>query len=228
MESNDFQDGIGQASSGYDPTSLTNPWVLFTAIALAVLLLVLGYYFGDRMAISQEDSRRRRHLETIWKKIHESARTALAAPKLKVPGAAQDLLDLINKHLGPVVALGTLSDAVHGLEDALAGRSGHEHHDGHGDHGAHGQKQTAKNEADGHAESGDHGQAQSQAQSSPSQINITISNRGAGDAARPGHAPADPSGLDIDRIRRAVSRFHDYWDRPETRQQLRDAQRALI
>lgn len=213
MDSTEFQDGVSQAA-GVDPMSLGNPWVLFTAIALILLILFLGWHFGDRHGAEQERRRRDKHIDHLWKEINEKARTAAAAPRHQVIAAAQELLNQINKHIGPVVVVGALGASVTNLAHALNGEPVHDH--GHGDHGA------------GHDDQGHAEPAAADAVNTGVHINIGDVTVGAKPDKGHGAGHGGGHGIDINAVRKAVSAFHDYWDRAEIKAELKAAQRALM
>jgi len=222
MDSTEFQDGVSPAA-GVDPMSLGNPWVLFTVIALIVLILFLGWHFGDRHGAEQERRRRDKHIDHLWKEINEKARTAAAAPRHQVIAAAQELLNQINKHIGPVVVVGALGASVNDLAHALNGEPVHDHGHGHG-HGDHGKGH------DDHGSGHGHGEPAVEAEAARPGIHINIgdiSHGGKPDKAH-GAGHGGGHGIDINAVRKAVSAFHDYWDRAETKGELRAAQRALM
>jgi hypothetical protein len=213
----DFQD-IAPDVGGYYPLALTNPWVIVTGLLLVVLILFLGFWWGRWNSREAADDRRRHKIDRLWKDIHEKARTAAAANRTKVTAAAQELLNEIDRHLGPLIVLSALGKPTRKLKLAMAGDPhacaddhgcSHDHGDGEtgcgGGHGGHGPDAHASADADGHASEAHesrngHGQAQSQsqaqsqaqAQSSASQINITISGGPSGaETPPPRETPKD-------------------------------------
>lgn len=224
MESSEFQD-LGPAA-GYGAPLLSQPWLLLTAVLLAALLLYLGYYFGARLAMSNEDRRRQKRIDSLWDDINKKAKTAAGAPRHLVIAEAQNLLTAIQLHLGPALALLPVLNFANDLHGALhPGSHGAGHHGGAhaAAQGAHASESPSDSHAGGEVTSSA-AQSQSQAQTTASQINISI---GTAPATGTAHPPGGGAGLDIQAIRDAVFNFRTQWDRPAMRVELRAAQRAL-
>ena len=225
MDPSDFPIGV-------EPTqglALMSPLVLFVLVALIVLVLGGGYFFGRRRTEEAMWSAREGACASIHKLILDRARAAAAATRPQVMAGAQALSDEIHRLLGPVAALGAFGGLADRLKAALGADAGHGDH-AHGDHGSHGGHDDHGHGGEhggghgGGALADDHGKAP---KAGGIHINIGDITRGADHGA--GHKPAHGKpGVDIDAIRKVVLDFTDYWSRPTMVAELMAAQKALV
>lgn len=212
------------ANAPLDPTIMIGADPFFWGAILLGLLAALaaGYYYGAR-----SDSRRADAAQSIWKDIHDAARTAMAANDDALRGRANHLRKVVRDRLGNTLKLTEgMSEGFEALEDAIAGkRSDHPHHGpGHGG---------------GHEADHDDGHAPKSGRSDPAHAagggggaataNITIVTGGPADTSHTtgGHGPSHGPGHDphragelthreqADALRLAVARFAEHW-RDET------------
>lgn len=231
MVSSEFPVGAQAASGGI---GVADPIVLFTALAIGMIIAGAAYYFGRRATEDAMWRAREDAATSIHRAILDKARTAAAATRPQVMAAAQALLDEIDKLLGPVAAISAFGAAVSRLKGGLEGKPAPEakpaddHGSGHGSGHGGGDHPPGKDEH-GHGKPGEPGEGSHPATRHSPSINISIGDVShGGDHGKHDHKPAPGKGVDIDAIRTAVLAFTDYWSRPTMVAELRAAQRALV
>lgn len=210
------------ANAPLDPTIMigADPFFWGAILLLIAAALFAGYFFGARSRSHHADA-----AHSIWKAIHDAARSAMGADDNALRGKAENLLKVIDSRLGKTLDLAKgMSGEIGNIRKAVKGESpseahgpggGHAHGGGHGaghggGHGAHAADHDAHGAHEVHA--------------APA---VTIVNVNAGATA---HAAAQPAadhhvpGHDdkpekraltyreqTDALRLAVAAFNQHW-----------------
>lgn len=225
------------ANAPLDPTIMIGADPFFWGAILLGLLAALaaGYVWG-----SQTNARLADAAQSIWKEIHDAARSAMGADDNALRGRAEHLRKVVRERLGNTLKLTEgLSEGFGALENAIDGK-GAAHPGGNHGHGAgHGSSHDDDHGPDhGRGETVDAGGGGGGAATA----NITIvtgapveTSHAAGGHG-PGHAPGhDPHATrelthreQTDALRLAVARFAEHWrDEPARLRELRGAHAEL-
>lgn len=216
-----------------DPTIMIGADPFFWGAILLGLIaaLLLGWYLGAR-----SDARRADAAQSIWKEIHDAARSAMGANDNALKERSEHLRKVVRERLGNTLKLTEgLSEGFGALENAIDGQ-GAAHPGGNHGHGSshddddgpdHGQGETV------HAGGGGGGAATANitiVTGAPAETSHTPGRHG------PGHAPGhDPHATRVlthreqtDALRLAVARFAEHWrDEPARLRELRGAHAEL-
>ncbi|WP_421730829.1 hypothetical protein [Brevundimonas sp.] len=215
---------------GFDPVFLIGLMLLLLAIAAGMYLL--GRRHGGRAGGSDDAP------AEIHGAVLKRSRRAMAADSNDLRGRVQDLRDLIERLLGPVLVLNKgLSGALKDLDAALKGeiKDEHGHPEGHG--GGHGAGHKPAHDdhppAGGTAASGGGGAA---ASSTIAVIGLPIHIHAAPEPtpahAAHGHGEHHARTMTHDEqtsaLALSVRKFNDYWSKSDLRiRELRAARAAL-
>lgn len=223
----------------FDPT-------LLAGIALVVLAVaILTYYVGKHVGGRGRDERWREAPKTIHEAIKAKCVAATSAPSGELLYKAQDLVEEVQRRIGPVLAFGgPAAKALKGITEALKGEPVEEKpkdkEKAKGGHGAHGKKDDKHGHGhdDGH---GGHGH-KSETELELAAANVTI--LGGQTLVLTGHRPGhdadhghdehedeEPKVLDHKdysrQVRMAVVEFSDFWSRGDCLNELQRCQAAL-
>jgi hypothetical protein len=223
----------------FDPTLLAG--IALVVLAVAILTYYLGKYVGGR----GRDERWREVPKTIHEAIKAKCVAATSAPSGELLYKAQDLVEEVQRRIGPVLAFGgPCSKALKGITEALKGEPVEEKPQdkpakgAHG--GAHGGKKDDKHgHGDGHGGHGAHGVGHKpEAELELAAANVTI--LGGQTLVLTSHRPAEPDDeheeeapkvldhKDYSRqVRMAVVEFSDFWSRGDCLNELQRCQTAL-
>ena len=228
----------------FDPTLLAG----ISLVALAVA--ILAYYVGKHIGGRGRDDRWREVPKVIHEAIKAKCVAAASAPSGELLYKAQDLVEEVQRRLGPVLMFGgPCAKALKGMQEALKGDPPEEKpkdkdkpKGAHG--GAHGGKKDDKHgHDDGHggAHGGGNGH-KSETELELAAANVTILGgqtlvlTGHRPGCEPGHAPEEPKAdepkvldhKDYSRqVRMAVVEFSDFWSRGDCLNELQRCQVAL-
>lgn len=220
------------AGAPLDPVIMIGADPMFWAAILLIIAAALffGWFLGARSIGHRADA-----AHTIWKAVHDAARSAMGADDNALKGRAEALRKVVEERLGKTLKLaGGLSREVRKLDDAIAGRgpaqSGGHHGSAHGP--AHapdgGPGEPAPTPAGGGGGGGGAATA-----------NITIvtgATPGQTHSTGAGHGPVhDPRAMrdltrreQTDALRLAVAAFNEHWrDEAARVRELRDAHAEL-
>lgn len=219
----------------FDPT-------LLAGIALVVLAVaILTYYVGKHVGGRGRDDRWREVPKTIHEAIKAKCVAATSAPSGELGYKAQDLVEEVQRRLGPVLAFGGPSaKALKGITEALKGELVEEKpKDKDKPKGAHGGKKDDKHgHDDGH---GGHGhKSETELELAAANVTILGGQTLVLTGHRPGHEPdhghdaheeEEPKVLDHKdysrQVRMAVVEFSDFWSRGDCLNELQRCQAAL-
>jgi hypothetical protein len=226
----------------FDPTLLAG--IALVVLAVAILTYYLGKYVGGR----GRDERWREVPKTIHEAIKAKCVAATSAPSGELLYKAQDLVEEVQRRIGPVLAFGgPCAKALKGITEALKGEPVEEKPQdkpakgAHG--GAHGGKKDDKHgHGDGHGGHGTHGVGHKpETELELAAANVTI--LGGQTLVLTSHRPAEPDhGHDeheeeapkvLDhkdysrQVRMAVVEFSDFWSRGDCLNELQRCQTAL-
>uniref|UniRef100_B0T2R7 Uncharacterized protein n=1 Tax=Caulobacter sp. (strain K31) TaxID=366602 RepID=B0T2R7_CAUSK len=224
----------------FDPT-------LLAGIALVVLAVaILTYYVGKHVGGRGRDDRWREVPKTIHEAIKAKCVAATSAPSGELLYKAQDLVEEVQRRVGPVLMFGgPCAKALKGVQEALKGEPVEEKpKDKDKPKGPHaGKKDDKPGHDDGHG--GAHGGGaghKSETELELAAANVTILGgqtlvlTGHRLAHEPGHAPEEPKEdppkvldhKDYSRqVRMAVVEFSDFWSRGDCLNELQRCQAAL-
>ena len=228
----------------FDPTLLAGIALVMLAVA------ILTYYVGKHVGGRGRDDRWREVPKTIHEAIKAKCVAATSAPSGELPYKVQDLVEEVQRRIGPVLAFGGPSaKALKGITEALKGepvedksKDKDKPKGGHG--GAHGVKKDDKHgHDDGHGGHAAHGVGhRSEPELELAAANVTILGgqtlvlTGHRPGHEPGHGPdaheeEEPKVLDHKdysrQVRMAVVEFSDFWSRGDCLNELQRCQAAL-
>ena len=223
----------------FDPTLLAG--IALVVLAVAILTYYVGKYVGGR----GRDDRWREVPKTIHEAIKAKCVAATSAPSGELFYKAQDLVEEVQRRIGPVLAFGgPCAKALKGVTEALKGepleekpkdkdksKGGHgkkddKHgHDGHGGgHDAHGVGHKAETELE---------LAAANVTILGGQTLVLTSHRPEPDHGHghDAHEEEEPKVLDHKdysrQVRMAVVEFSDFWSRGDCLNELQRCQAAL-
>jgi hypothetical protein len=218
----------------FDPT-------LLAGIGLAVLAVaVLTYFVGKHVGGRGRDERWRDVPKTIHEAIKAKCVAATSAPSGELLYKAQDLVEEVQRRIGPVLAFGgPCAKALKGVAEALKGEPVEEKpkdkaKDVHG-----GRKDDPHGHGHGHDDG--HGGARKETELELAAANVTI--LGGQTLVLTGHRPGHEPGHGHDKpeeeakvldhkdysrqVRMAVVEFSDFWSRGDCLNELERCQKAL-
>lgn len=215
----------------FDPT-------LLAGIALVVLAVaILTYYVGRHVGGRGRDERWREVPKTIHEAVKAKCVAATSAPSGELLYKAQDLVEEVQRRIGPVLAFGgPCHKALKGVTEALKGEPVEEKpKDKDKPKGAHGKKD------DKHGHDDHHGGQKPETELELAAANVTIlggrtlvltSHRPAEpDHGHDAHEEEEPKVLDHKdysrQVRMAVVEFSDFWSRGDCLNELQRCQTAL-
>ena len=219
----------------FDPT-------LLAGIALVVLAVaILTYYVGKHVGGRGRDDRWREVPKAIHEAVKAKCVAATSAPSGELFYKAQDLVEEVQRRIGPVLAFGgPCAKALKGVTEALKGEPVEEKpKDKDKPKGAHGGKKDDKHGHDAH---GGHGAGhKSETELELAAANVTI--LGGQTLVLTGHRPGQepdhghdeheeeaPKVLDHKdysrQVRMAVVEFSDFWSRGDCLNELQRCQAA--
>ena len=217
------------ANAPLDPTIMigADPFVWGAILLLILAALFAGYFFGARSRSHNADA-----AHSIWKAIHDAARSAMGADDNALKGKAEALLKVLDARLGKTMVLvGGVSESVDKLRHGVRGRR---------PHGGHGADDHGHGHAAGHDDSHHAGEPHKDGHLTHASPAVTIVNVNAGATAGhvtgdhpPGHPPAAGSAdlthrEQTDLLRLAVAAFNEHWRDESARVgELRAAQAEL-
>jgi hypothetical protein len=223
----------------FDPT-------LLAGIALVVLAVaLLTYYVGKHVGGRGRDDRWREVPKTIHEAIKAKCVAATSAPSGELLYKAQDLVEEVQRRLGPVLMFGgPCAKALKGVQEALKGEPVEEQpKDKDKAKGAHGKKDDAHGHDEGHGGGKGGGQghkAETELELAAAHVTIlggqTLVLTGHRPAPEPDtdpHAPEDDEPKVLDhrdysrQVRMAVVEFSDFWSRGDCLNELQRCQAAL-
>ena len=230
------------ANAPLDPTIMIGADPFFWGAILLGLLAALaaGYVWG-----SQNNARSADAAKSIWKEIHDAARSAMGANDNALKERADHLRKVVRERLGNTLKLTEgLSEGFGALENAINGQEAANPGGNHGHGAAHGSSHDDSHSPDHgrgetvHAGGGGGGAATANitiVTGAPAETSHTPGGHGQGGHG-PGHAPGhDPHAPRVlthreqtDALRLAVARFAEHWrDEPARLRELRDAHAEL-
>jgi len=216
----------------FDPT-------LLAGIALVVLAVaILTYFVGKHVGGRGRDERWREAPKTIHEAIKAKCVAATSAPSGELLYKAQDLVEEVQRRIGPVLAFGgPAAKALKGITEALKGETVEEK-DKEKAKGAHGGKKDDKH---GHGHDDGHGH-KPEVELERAAANVTILGGRTlvltGHRQEPDHGHGhdehedeEPKVLDhkdyTRQVRMAVVEFSDFWSRGDCLNELQRCQAAL-
>jgi hypothetical protein len=208
------------ANAPLDPTIMigADPFFWGAILLLIAAALFAGYFFGARSRSHRADA-----ALSIWKAIHDAARSAMGADDNALKGKAEALRKVIDERLGKTLKLaGGLSARIKKLDDAIAGKGpvqpgggGHAVPQASGGHG--GAPGSDKGHGDsGQAGSGGGGGGGGAAAAAAASVTV-VTIGGPTPTAAPSQPPASPTVGDLshreqtDALRLAVAAFNQHW-----------------
>jgi hypothetical protein len=222
----------------FDPT-------LLAGIALVVLAVaILTYYVGKHVGGRGRDERWREAPKTIHEAIKAKCVAATSAPSGELLYKAQDLVEEVQRRIGPVLAFGgPCAKALKGITEALKGEPVEEKpKEKDKPKGAHGGKKDDKHGPDdGHGGHGGH-KPETELGLAAAKVTILGGQTLVLTSHRPGHEPdhghghdehedEEPKVLDHKdysrQVRMAVVEFSDFWSRGDCLNELQRCQAAL-
>lgn len=218
----------------FDPT-------LLAGIALVVLAVaILTYFVGKHVGGRGRDERWREAPKTIHEAIKAKCVAATSAPSGELLYKAQDLVEEVQRRIGPVLAFGgPAAKALKGITEALKGEPVEEK-DKEKAKGAHGGKKDDKH-GHGHGHDDGHGH-KPEVELERAAANVTILGGRTlvltGHRQEPDHGHGhdehedeEPKVLDhkdyTRQVRMAVVEFSDFWSRGDCLNELQRCQAAL-
>jgi hypothetical protein len=214
----------------FDPT-------LLAGIALVVLAVaVLTYFVGKHVGGRGRDERWREVPKTIHEAIKAKCVAATSAPSGELLYKAQDLVEEVQRRIGPVLAFGgPCAKALKGVAEALKGepveeKSKEKAKDAHA-----GKKDDPHGHDDGH----DGARKETELELAAANVTILGGQTLVLTGHRPGHEPGhghdkpeeEPKVLDHKdysrQVRMAVVEFSDFWSRGDCLNELELCQKAL-
>ncbi|MBO9557303.1 MAG: hypothetical protein J7515_01790 [Caulobacter sp.] len=222
----------------FDPTLLAGIALVVAAVA------ILAYFIGKHIGGRGRDERWREAPKTIHEAIKAKCVAATSAPSGELLYKAQDLVEEVQRRIGPVLAFGgPCAKALKGVTEALKGEPPEEKpkekdkaKGGHG--GAHGKKDDKHGHDDGH---GAHGhKPETELELAAANVTILGGQTLVLTAYRPEpdhghehdeHEDEEPKVLDHKdysrQVRMAVVEFSDFWSRGDCLNELQRCQAAL-
>ncbi len=219
----------------FDPTLLAG--IALVVLAVAILTYHIGKYVGGR----GRDDRWREVPKTIHEAIKAKCVAATSAPSGELLYKAQDLVEEVQRRIGPVLAFGgPCYKALKGVTEALKGEPAEEKpQDKDKPKGAHGGAHGKKDDKHGHDDG--HGGHKPEGELELAAANVTI--LGGRNLVLTSHRPAEPDhGHDAHeedapkvldhkdysrQVRMAVVEFSDFWSRGDCLNELQRCQTAL-
>lgn len=221
----------------FDPT-------LLAGIALVVLAVaILTYYVGKHVGGRGRDERWREVPKTIHEAVKAKCVAATSAPSGELLYKAQDLVEEVQRRIGPVLTFGgPCAKALKGVTEALKGEPVEDKpKDADKPKGAHGGKNDDKH---GHEDPhvGGRGGGHKETELELAAANVTIlggqtlvlTGHRPGREPDPGHdahEEEEPKVLDHKdysrQVRMAVVEFSDFWSRGDCLNELQRCQAAL-
>ena len=230
----------------FDPTLLAGIALVVAAVA------ILTYYVGKHVGGKGRDDRWRDVPKTIHDAIKAKCVAATSAPSSELERKAEELVEEVQKRLGPVLAFGgPCAKALKGITEAFKGEPPEDKSKDKdkakdkGAHGAHGGKKDDKHGGghgghdDGH---GAHGvKCETELELAAANVTIlggqTLVLTGHRPAPEPGHGGHEEEECEcppvLDRkeyarqLRMAVVEFSDFWSRGDCLNELQRCQKAL-
>jgi hypothetical protein len=223
----------------FDPTLLAG--IALVVLAVAILTYCIGKHIGGR----GRDDRWRQVPKTIHDAIKAKCVAATSAPSGELFYKAQDLVEEVERRLGPLLTFGgPCAKALKGVQQALKGEPPEEKpKDKDKPKGAHGPKDDKHGPDDGHG-GGHHGGPgyRSETELELAAANVTIlgvhtlvltGHRPPLEPEKDPHAPEDDTPKVLDhkdysrQVRMAVVEFSDFWSRGDCLNELQRCQAAL-
>jgi hypothetical protein len=224
----------------FDPTLLAG--IALIVLAVGVLTFYIGRHFGGR----GRDERWRDVPKTIHEAIKAKCVAAASAPSGELMFKAQDLVEEVQRRIGPVLAFGgPCAKALKGIQEALKGEPPEDKAKDkpHGAHpkGGHGKKEDKHGHGGGHGHDDGHG-GKSEVELELAAANVTILGgqtvvlTGHRPAPEPGHDPHEPEEEETKvldhrdyarQVRMAVVEFSDFWSRGDCLNELQRCQQVL-
>lgn len=220
----------------FDPTLLAG--IALVVLAVAILTFYLGKHVGGR----GRDDRWREVPKTIHEAIKAKCVTAASAPSGELFYKAQDLVEEVQRRIGPVLTFGgPCAKALKGVQEALKGEPAEEKPQDK-PKGAHGAKKDDKHGHDDEHGGGHGGGHKPEAELELAAANVTI--LGGQTLVLTGHRPGNEPAHDHDKhkeeepkvldhkdysrqVRMAVVEFSDFWSRGDCLNELQRCQAAL-
>ena len=222
----------------FDPT-------LLAGIALVVLAVaILAYFIGKHVGGRGRDEKWREAPKTIHEAIKAKCVAATSAPSGELLYKAQDLVEEVQRRIGPVLAFGgPCAKAIKGVTEALKGDPVEEKPtDKDKAKGAHGKRDEKRGHGHGHDDGhGGYGH-KPETELELAAANVTIlggqtlvlASHRPGDEPDQGHGEHEddePKVLDHKdysrQVRLAVVEFSDFWSRGDCLNELQRCQAAL-
>lgn len=218
----------------FDPTLLAG--IGLVVLAVAVLTYFLGKHVGGR----GRDERWREVPKTIHEAIKAKCVAATSAPSGELLYKAQDLVEEVQRRIGPVLAFGgPCAKALKGVAEALKGEPVEEKPKDKVKEAQGGKKDDPHGQGHGHDDG--HGGARKEAELELAAANVTI--LGGQTLVLTGHRPGHEPGHGHDKpeeetkvldhkdysrqVRMAVVEFSDFWSRGDCLNELERCQKAL-
>ena len=223
----------------FDPTLLAG--IALVVLAVAILTFYLGRHVGGR----GRDERWREVPKTIHEAIKAKCVAATSAPSGQLLHKAQDLVEEVQRRIGPVLAFGgPCAKALKGVTEALKGepveskptdkpRAGHWGAEG-------GKKDDKPGLDDGHAGHGGGHKPEAELELAAANVTILGGQTLVLTGPRPGHesghghdAPKEDAPKVLDhkdysrQVRMAVVEFSDFWSRGDCLNELQRCQAVL-
>jgi hypothetical protein len=221
----------------FDPTLLAG--IALVVLAVAILTYYVGKYVGGR----GRDERWREVPKTIHEAVKVKCVAATSAPSGELLYKAQDLVEEVQRRIGPVLAFGgPCAKALKGITEALKGEPVEEKpKDKDKSKGAHGGKKDDKHgHDDGHGGHGGGHKPETELERAAAKVTILGGQTLVLTGHRPGHEPdhghdeheeEEPKVLDHKdysrQVRMAVVEFSDFWSRGDCLNELQRCQTAL-
>ncbi|MBO9708446.1 MAG: hypothetical protein J7521_09560 [Caulobacter sp.] len=219
----------------FDPTLLAG--IALIVLAVGVLTFYIGKHFGGR----GRDERWRDVPKTIHEAIKAKCVAAASAPSGELMFKAQDLVEEVQRRIGPVLMFGgPCAKALKGIQEALKGEPPEDKDKSQGAHPKVGHaKKDDRHGAQGHDEG--HG-GKSEVELELAAANVTIlggqtlvltSHRPPPEPGHDHHEPEEDATKVLDhrdyarQVRMAVVEFSDFWSRGDCLNELQRCQRVL-
>lgn len=220
------------------PVAIFDPTLLAGIALVVVAVAILTYFIGKHVGGRGRDERWREVPKTIHEAIKAKCVAATSAPSGELLYKAQDLVEEVQRRIGPVLDFGgPCAKALEGVAKALKGEAPEEKPK---DKAKGGKRDDKHGHDDGHG--GGHGGGHRETELELAAANVTILGgqtlvlTGHRPGHEPDHGPEKPEEEEAKvldhkdysrQVRMAVVEFSDFWSRGDCLNELERCQKAL-